>query len=194
LTAIRSSRLGFTVLAMASAMTLQLDAQTVTIGQTKEAVTIHAPGLGFIRGEPLARLKDGHTVRVDLELAVLPGPGGTPAAQARQTFVLSYDLWEERFAVSMTGPPPKSMAYLTTAAAEAWCLEQVTVPFTALGRLGRDAPFWLRLEYRVIDSEAAPPSDDGGLTLRGLIETFSRRKQPNIWTHAVEAGPFRLHP
>ena len=190
--AIRSSTVGFTVLAMATAMTVQLDAQTVTTGQTKDAVTVHAPGIGFIKSEALALLKDGHTVRVDLDLAVLPGPGGTPAAHGRQTFVLSYDLWEERFAVSMTGPAPKAVAYLTAAAAEAWCVEQVTVPFTAIGRLGRDAPFWVRLEYRVFASEAAPQSDDSGLTLRSLIETFSRRKQQNVWTHAVEAGPFRL--
>lgn len=190
----RSSRLAGAVLVMAIAMTLQLDAQTVTVGQTKDAVTVHAPGLGFIKGEPLARLKDGHTVRVDLDLAVLPGPGGAPAAHGRQTFSLSYDLWEERFAVTMTGPPPKSIAYLTAAAAEAWCVEQVTVPFAALGKLGREAPLWVRLEYRVIDGEAAPPPDDSGLTLRSLIESFSRRKQPNIWTHAVEAGPFRLRP
>jgi hypothetical protein len=179
---------------MASAMTIQLDAQTITTEQTKDAVAVHAPGIGFIKGEPLALLKDGHTVRVDLDLAILPGPGGTPAAHGRQTFVLSYDLWEERFAVAMTGPPPKSIAYLTAAAAEAWCVEQVTVPFTAIGRLGRDAPFWVRLEYRVIAGEKQPPSDDSGLTLRSLIETFSRRKQPNVWTHAIEAGPFRLRP
>ena len=91
--------LAFAVLAMAGAMIVQLDAQSVTIGQTKDAVAVHAPGLGFIKGEPLALLKDGHTVRVDLDLAVLPGPGGTAAAHGRQTFVLSYDLWEERFAV-----------------------------------------------------------------------------------------------
>lgn len=179
---------------MATATTIRLDAQTVTTGQTKDAVTVHAPGIGFVKGEPLALLKDGHEVRVDLDLAVLPGPGGTPAAHGRQTFVLSYDLWEEKFAVSMTGPQPRAVTYLTAAAAEAWCVEQVTVPFSAIGRLGRDAPFWVRLEYRVIAAAPAPPSDDNGLTLRSLIETFSRRKQPNVWTHAIEAGPFRLRP
>lgn len=192
--AIRPGTLIFTVFAMASTITVQLDAQSVTVGQTKDAVTVHAPGIGFIKGEALTLLKDGHSVRVDLDLAVLPGPGGTPAAHGRQTFVLSYDLWEERFAVAMTGPPPKAIAYLTAAAAEAWCVEQVTVPFTAIGRLGRDAPLWVKLEYRVFASETTPPPDDSGLTLRSLIETFSRRKQQDVWTHAIEAGPFRLRP
>ena len=82
---------------------------------------------------------------------MLPGPGGAAAAQGRQTYVLSYDLWEERFAVTLAGPPSRSIAYLTSAGAETWCLEQLTVPVNALGRLGRDAPFWVRLGYRVLD-------------------------------------------
>jgi hypothetical protein len=179
-------------LAMAGTMTLRLDAQTVTAGQTRDAVTVHAPGLGFIKGEPLARLKDGRSLRVDLELSITPGPGGAAAARGQRTFILSYDLWEERFAVSLEGSSPRSVAYLTAAGAEAWCLEQLTVPIAELGRLGRDAPFWIRLEYRVLDGETAPAADDG-LTLRSLIETFSRKPRPNVWTHAVEAGPFRLH-
>ena len=63
--------------------------------------TFARPGFSFIKGEPLARLKDGRSVRVDLELEVLPRPGAAAAAQRRQTFVLSYDLWEERFAVTL---------------------------------------------------------------------------------------------
>src|SRR4029434_5821013 len=50
LVAIPSSRLAWAVMVMAIGMTLELDAQTVTIGQTKDAVTVHAPGLGFIKG------------------------------------------------------------------------------------------------------------------------------------------------
>lgn len=179
---------------LASGITMRLDAQAVTAGQSGESVVVHAPGLGFIKGEPLARLKDGRTLRVDLDLSVLPGPGGPTAAHGRRTFILSYDLWEERFAVTMDGSPPRSVAYLTAAGAEAWCVEQLTIPVAALGRLGREAPFWIRLEYRVLDGEAAPAADDAGFTLRGLIETFSRRPRPTAWTHTVEAGPFRLRP
>ncbi len=114
-------------------------AQSVSIARAGNAVTVRAPGFDFIKGEPLDRLKDGRSVRVDLELDVLPGPGGAAAAQGRQTYVLSYDLWEERFAVTLVGPPPRSIAYLTSVAAETWCLEQLTVPVSALGRLGREA-------------------------------------------------------
>jgi hypothetical protein len=172
-----------------------LGAQAVTVSRVADAVAVHAPGFTFIKGEPLVRLKDGRSVRAELDLSVLPKPGDAAAARSRQTFVLSYDLWEEKFAVMLVGPPSKSAAYLTSAAAESWCLEQLTVPAASLGSLGRDAPFWIRLEYRILGGEtSAPANDDGGFTLRGLIDTLSSRRKATEWTHAIEAGPFRLRP
>jgi hypothetical protein len=179
-------------LAFIGSLVVPLDAQTVSIGRNGEMVTVQAPGLGFIKGETLARLKDGRSVRVDLDLTVLPGPGGSPAARGRQTYVLSYDLWEERFAVTLAGPPPRSVAYLSANAAEAWCLEQLTIPVTALGTL-RTAPFWIRLEYRILDGDGTGLADEGsGLSLKGLIEALSRRPKTTATTHAIEAGPFRI--
>jgi hypothetical protein len=181
-------------LAFLGTAVIPLEAQNVSITRIGEAVAVRAPGLGLIKGETLAQLKDGRSVRVDLDLAVLPGPGGAAAARSRQAFVLSYDLWEERFAVTMAGPPPRSVSYLTANAAEAWCLEHVTVPLIALGKL-RDAPFWIRLEYRFLDGDtAAARDDDAGITLKGLIEALSRRPKESGLPHAVEAGPFRLRP
>jgi hypothetical protein len=74
--------------------------QSATVSTVGANLHVRAPGFGFIKGEPLVRLKDGRSVRVDLELAVLAKPSAAAAAQSRQTFVLSYDLWEERFAVT----------------------------------------------------------------------------------------------
>ena len=54
----------------------------------------------------LARLKEGRSVRVDFELTVLAKPDGPVVKQAMQAFTLSFDLWEERFAVSRVGSPP----------------------------------------------------------------------------------------
>jgi hypothetical protein len=172
-----------------------LGAQAVTVSRVADAVAVRAPGFTFIKGEPLVRLRDGRSVRADLDLSVLPKPGDPAAAHSRQTFVLSYDLWEERFAVTLVGPPSKSAAYLTSAAAESWCLEQLTVPAASLGSLGRDVPFWIRLEYRILGGDSpAAGTDDAGLTLRGLIDAFSSRRKATEWTHAIEAGPFRLRP
>jgi hypothetical protein len=94
--------------------------------------------------------------------------------------------------VTQAGPPPRSVSYLTALAAEAWCLERLTIPVSELGAL-REAPFWIRLEYRILDGESrAATEEPAGLTLRGLIEAFSRRPKAGIVPHAIEAGPFRL--
>jgi len=179
-------------LAFTGTLAVPLEPQNVTVARAGEALAIHAPNIGFIKGEPLVRLKDGRTVRIDFDLTVLPGPGGSAVARGRQVFLLSYDLWEERFAVTQAGTPPRSASYLTANAAEAWCLEHLTIPVSELGKL-RDAPFWIRLEYRILEGSAAPERDDsGGLSLKGLIEALSRKVKETGPTHAVEAGPFRL--
>lgn len=168
-------------------------AQSLTVTRTGNAIRVRAPEFTFIKGEPLVRLKDGRSVRIDLELDVLPGPGGQPVAHGRQTYVLSYDLWEERFAVRQAEPPSRANAYLTATAAEAWCLEQLTIPMSDLGRYGRDLPFWIRLGYRVVTADA-PVTDNGAtdFSLRGLVEALSRRRRSEPLTHSIEAGPFRL--
>ena len=174
---------------------VNLGAQAVTVSRVADAVAVRAPAFTFIKGDPLVRLKNGRSVRVELDLAVLAKPGDSAAARTQQVFVLSYDLWEERFAVTLVGTPQKSVAYLTSAAAEAWCLDQLKVPVATLGRLGIDVPFWIRLEYRIPDAEPAPAqNDDAGLTLRGLIDALSLRRQEAPRPQVIEAGPFRIRP
>jgi hypothetical protein len=167
-------------------------AQSVTVERAGEALAVRAPDFDFIRGEPLERLRSGRAVRVDLALDVLPGPGGPIAAQGRETYVLSYDLWEERFAVTRAGSPARSIAYLTASAAEVWCLDHLTIPVSAMGRLARE-PFWIRLGYRILEADAAATDNDNGeFTLRGIIDALSRRRKNEPQAHAMEAGPFRL--
>ena len=169
----------------------RLTSQSLTVTAASGLVQVRAPGLRIIEGEPLARLKDGQSVRVDFEISVLSKPGGVATLQRRQTLVVSYDLWEERFAVASPDAPSRSVSHLTSAAAEAWCVEQLAFPVTALGPLGRNRPFWIRLEYRVRNDVSAE-RDEGGLTLQGLIDVLSRRRKTGDVSHAIEAGPFRV--
>jgi len=133
-------------------------------------------------------------MRVDLELMVLARAGGDAVARDRQTIILSYDLWEERFAATRVGPPSRAAEYLTMSAAETWCLEQLGVPVNAMGPLAGQ-PFWIRFGYRLLDGDRARQDDDGGgLSLQSLIDALSGRRKTAEWTHSVEAGPFRLQP
>jgi len=52
-------------LAFTGTLAVPLEPQNVTVARAGEALAIHAPNIGFIKGEPLVRLKDGRTVRID---------------------------------------------------------------------------------------------------------------------------------
>jgi hypothetical protein len=179
-----------------------VSAQTLSIDAVGDAVKIRASGFSFLKGTPVARLKDGRSVRVEIAAMVLPGPGKEPAATTRRIFALSYDLWEERFAVTAVGARSQSVSHLALAAAEAWCLEQLAIPLNALGALGRppgDVPFWVRVEYRILDADAPSTPPDSGYTLQALIDLLSRRRtsastspeQAESATRALEGGPFK---
>ena len=173
---------------------MRVSAQTVTVDTVGDALKIRAPGFSFLKGDPLARLKEGRSVRVELAAMVLPAPGKSAAATTRRTFALSYDLWEDRFAVTTVDARSQPVSHLTMAAAEAWCVEQLAIPVSALGALGRDLPFWIRLEYRVLPGDGPSEADDSGYTLQALIDALSRRRKTESSPHALEAGPFRLRP
>jgi hypothetical protein len=169
-------------------------AQALTVDTLGDALRIRAPGLNFLKGDPLTRLRDGRSVRVELAALVLPGPGKPAAAAARRVFALSYDLWEERFAVTVLDARSQSVSHLALAAAEAWCVEQLVIPLSAIGALGRDVPFWIRLEYNILDGATGLDSPEPGYTLQGLIDLLSRRQKTDTSSHALEAGPFRTPP
>ena len=185
-------RAALVLLALLPWPTVPVSAQALAVDVVGDALKIRAPGFSFLKGDPLARLKDGRAVRVELAALVLAGPGKSPSAVARRTYSLSYDLWEERIAVSAVDARSQSVSHLTLAAAEAWCVEQLAIPLKALGALGRDLPFWIRLEYRMLDGDGASDPTDSGYTLQALIEALSRRRKTESAPPPLEGGPFKL--
>ena len=183
----RAAALAFAALLLASPAA----AQTLAIATAGDAVKVRAPGWSFLAAEPMARLKEGRTVRVELVVLVLSAPGRSPASALRQIFSVSYDLWEERFAVTTAGARAATVSHLTAAAAEAWCLDQLAVPIAALGSVDRDR-FWIRLECRILDGAGAPDADDAGLTLQRLIDVLSRRGKADAAARTLDGGPFRV--
>ena len=185
----KTSSLALLAAALITSPHARVESQSMTVATTGGEVRVQAPGFRFITGEPLARLKDGLPVRVEIELGVLGRSGESAAIRQKQTFVLSYDLWEERFAAAVSGTGSRSMSHLTPAAVEAWCLQQLSVPVGALGAL-RTRPFWIRLESRVLNGNTAGREEDG-LSIRGMIETLSRR-QARETSRSTEGGPFTV--
>ena len=189
---VTAQRVAFALLTVLGLTVAPSAAQTLTVDTAGDSLRIRAPGFSFLNGDPLARLKDGRSVRVELAAMVLPAPGKSVVAATRRIFAMSYDLWEERFAVTTVEKRAQSASHLALAAAEAWCVDQVAIPLNALGAFGRDLPFWVRLEYRVLDGDTPADSTESGYTLQGLIDALSRRRKTDSSTHALEAGPFRL--
>ena len=173
------------LLALLACPVARVSAQALTVDIVGDALKIRAPAFSFLNGDPLARLKDGRSVRVELAALVLAAPGKSPAAATRRVFALSYDLWEERFAVTAVDARSQSVSHLVLAAAEAWCVEQLAVPVRALGALGRDRPFWVRLEYRILDGDAPAEPADSRLHAAGA----HRRVEPPPQDRVVAARP-----
>ena len=173
-------------------LTVSLAAQSITVSTSGGAVRVRS-AFEFIEGELLSRLRDGRSVSVDFQLTVSSQRAGAPIAQAQQRFKLSFDLWEERIAVTRMSTPPRSVSHLRPSDAEAWCLENLSVPRADLGRLPNDAPFWITLAYTVPDEEPIrDPEADEMFTLRRLIDVLSRRPRGGEIGRSVVAGPFRL--
>ena len=184
---------GLLLLALLACPTARTSAQGLSVTTSGEALKIRAPGFTFLEGQPLAHLKDGRSVRVELAVSVLPGPGKAPVTANRRVFAVSYDLWEERFAVATVGRPSESIPHLSAAAAVSWCIDQLAVPLSALGALRGGVPFWIRLEYRILDGDEAAGADgESTFTLQALIDALSRRRRAETSGDALEAGPFRL--
>ena len=167
-------------------------AQSLTVRAVGDMLQVRGSGLRLIEGVVADHLKDGRSVRVDFEMTILDKAQGAAVTRNRQSFTLSFDLWEQRYAVTRAGAAPRSISHLAARDAEAWCLENLALPLTALGRFARDLPFWIRVDYRVQDQPPPPSDADSPFTLRTLIEALSRRPSDEALARTIEAGPFRI--
>ncbi len=153
---------------------------------------VSAASLGLLSGKPLERLKDGATVAFDFHLSIRDGPA--PVRRAFERFLISYDLWEERYSVTRIvrdRAQRRSASHLTPAAAESWCLENL---FIATGGFDPDRLFTAQLEIRVEEPrDSNPVIGEPGVSLTALIEIFSRpaRSQQQRWN--LETARMRLN-
>jgi len=151
---------------------------------------VNLPQLHFLTGKPLERLHDGATVVFLTQLTLTTDNFSTAMRRAPERFAFSYDLWEETFAVTKLGPASRTIAHLSSAAAEAWCVENLAISASGLAP---DRPFWLRFELRAAEPrDEAAVIGDAGINLTRLVEIFSRRPRDQQPHWSAEAGPLRL--
>jgi hypothetical protein len=153
---------------------------------------VTAPGLHFLEGSALNRVKRGDTVVFLSQFTIFSDGQGTIFRRPPpERLVISFALWEERFAVAIPGlTTPPAMPLLTAEQAEAWAVQNLAV--SALGLLS-DRPFWLQFELRgVAPKDGASVLDATGISLRSIFDRISQKASPNQPSWTRTAGPLRL--
>jgi hypothetical protein len=154
------------------------------------SLRVAAPQIRFLTGKSLEQLKNGAIVSFALQVSITSSETATNfLGRSFDRFVVSYDLWEEKFKATRPGPPLRESSRLSVPACEAWCLDEMA-PIPA--SLTASRLFWIKLELRVEDpKEWAAIVGEPGINLNRLVELFSR--PPRIaqsWTEI--AGPLKL--
>lgn len=154
-----------------------------------------APRVHYLTGRPLARLKNAEPVAFDFQARLATGTKANVVKQNTARFVISYDLWEERYAVTKTTPSRKTAGHLTAADAEAWCLQEMSI--VDLSGIAANQQLWASLDIRAAEeSEARLFSrndiSDAGISLNGLIELFSKPSRATQAHWILENGPTTL--
>jgi len=147
---------------------------------------VAAPTLHFLTGKPLERLKYGDVVAYVAQLELL-NDTRTAAVRPLQKgrFVVSYALWEETFSVtrlgSSAGSVPRTVEGLSMNAAEAWCLDNLTMSTQGLEA---SASYWLRLELRTGTARDFENEAKIGVSIHDLIDFLGRKN-----TEVTHWGP-----
>jgi len=88
-----------------------------------DLLRLSAPGLHFLTGAPLEQLRNGASVTFVFSVTVVTDGSVSARFRASEPFVVSYDLWEERFSVTRSRAPARAASRLPAGEAEAWCLD-----------------------------------------------------------------------
>ncbi len=158
-------------------------------------IDFSAPRLHYLTGRPLARLRNAEPIAFDFQVTLAASTQTNVVKQNTARFVISYDLWEERYAVTKVTPARKTASHLTALEAEAWCVQEMSL--LDLSGVAANQQLWARMDIRAEDERESRlfgrgNITDAGISLTSLIERLSmppKATQPH-WT--VEAGPVTL--
>jgi len=166
-------------------------AESLEVSFDGDNLRVEAPGLHFLTGKPLERLKDAATVTFLSQITLFSDAQGTVFKRSPiERLVVSYDLWEEKFSVTIPGGGKRGIPKVSATEAETWCLENLAI--SAMG-LAPERRFWLRFDLRTADrKDIGNVIGDQGLSLGSLIEVFSRKPGAGDASWRRDFGPFRL--
>lgn len=164
--------------------------QALRLERVGDHLRVAAPQFHFLSGKAAEKLRNGSTVTFVLTMVIWPEHGRRIPLLRQDSFVVSFDLWEEKYSVAQKRPDGKSASRLSAAAAEDWCLENMAIPVHSIPER---QSFMVRLECSVEENEKSDIGDNhSAITLASLIDVFSRRKEAAPIHWEVSAGPFRI--
>jgi hypothetical protein len=152
---------------------------------------ISAPQIRFLTGAALEQLKDGAKVGFITQITMTPSETSSNIlCRVFDHFIVSYDIWEEKFSAVRPGPPFSRQDRMSVPATEAWCLDdRLLIPPS----LAPTTSFWIKLELRAEDPKGvASIIGEPGINLKTLVEIFSRPRGNTQQTWSGVAGPMRL--
>ena len=181
------SRRQFVLAALASAVPTE---QSLEVRREADRLRVTGPDIRFLSGRPLEQLRNGVSVGFLSQVIFQLEPQGPPVERSLDRFVISFDLWEEKFSATRFGPPLRTTARMEARDLEKWCLDfRPAFPRA----IAPDRRFWIRMELRAEDGkESLGVLGEPGLNLTRLIEIFSRPPNRLQQRWIANAGPLRF--
>jgi len=171
------------------AAAVAVGAETLQLRVSADKLFVTAPTLALIQGPLLQHLKNGNTASFDFNLSLWAGSKNSTRRPAFERFVVSYDLWEEKFSVAGLRKPQVSASRLTAQGVPAWCLEHISVPVTGIAS---NAPVWAKLEVNLVEKQNKSDSEENAINLASLVEIFSNTNRGSQRRWVFETGPTKL--
>ena len=150
------------------------------------------PNFHFLKDKPLERLNKGNTVAFVAKVTLFTDEGHTTVKLSpNQKFILSQDIWNQTFKVTIPTLTPHDRVGLTAAQAESWCLENIVI---SAAEVPKDRPLTLQCEFRTVhQDDLSRVVGDNKISFLSLVEYLSRKAGANEpgWTFR-SSRPFRL--
>lgn len=182
------------VLAFLSGFALAMMAEELILNWRDNRLEFSAPRVHFLGGRPLELLHNAASVPFDFQVTLWSGSRTHVFQTLTDRFVISYDLWEEKFRVIKTQSPVRRIEHLSATDAEKWCWQQMSIDVNGVAA---SEPLWTRFEIRAEDGKDGPlfgrgSINESGVSLTRLIELFSRPASQQSHWGPFDVGPFTL--
>jgi hypothetical protein len=193
---VRAIKSWWLILAFLSGFALAMWAEEVILNWRDNRLEFSAPRVHFLEeGKPTELLHNAEAVPFGFQVTLWSGNRTHIFRRLQDEFVVSYDLWEEKFRVVKTQSPVRKVSHLSAADAEKWCWDQMAMDVSGIAG---NEPLWVRLDVRAEDDKRSPlfPAgsvSESGISLTSLIELFSQppRRGQTHWG-PYDLGPFTL--